>query len=336
MPLLSPTVLLQALHASLPSAQDQKVTRVSSLARPSRAQLPRWRLTQRDIEMVRAVHRYRALTARQIYQLFFQSPHASDAGAVSSRCQHRLRMLFQHGYLKRYQPLGARGEGRRPLVYLLDKTGAQWLRNNRRSGEEEPGWNPKRNHVDWPFLDHLLATNDVRLSVELASRPERVELVRWIDEQQLRSQEMRDYVIVPEGRYKVAVIADGYFHLSDGQYAYHHFLEVDMATETVGLPPLSRNRKTFARKVQAYLAYYRSGQYAQRYATQAMRVLVVTTSSRRMQNLRQVTESVGGGAQFWFTTLSLLNPGSVLFTPIWSVAGAKAKRSLLWREDNPQ
>ena len=40
--------------------------------------------------------------------------------------------------------------------------------------------------------------------------------------------------------------------------------------------------RTWAKKVRAYLEYYQSGQYQERYGTQSLRILIVTTGERRL------------------------------------------------------
>jgi hypothetical protein len=300
------------------------------LARPNRPNLPALRLTPRDINIVRTVYAFRAMTARQIHDLFFDTGPDTTAHTISSRCQYRLKLLFQHGFLFRDAPPAKHTEGRKPLIYFLDRAAKSLLADSLHRPAQEIDWHPRHNNVSWPFLDHLLETNKIRVAFTLACRRQGYTLHTWYDEHRLRSQEMKDYVTVPNRRGRIAVVPDSYIYLTDRQYGYHHFLEVDLATETVGMAAGSANRKTFARKIQAYLAYYRSGQYTRRYGTQAMRVLVVTTGRKRLQNLRTVTARVGGGSQFWFATLDQIDPETVLHGPIWQVAGAEGERSLLW------
>jgi hypothetical protein len=83
------------------------------------------------------------------------------------------------------------------------------------------------------------------------------------------------------------------------------------------------------RKVRAYMAYYRSGQYHARYGTRSLRVLTVTTSQKRLANLKASTEQAGGGPMFWFTTFDRVNTENILSAPIWQVAGDKGNHSLI-------
>ena len=94
-----------------------------------------------------------------------------------------------------------------------------------------------------------------------------------------------------------------YFLLTDGEYDYHHFLEVDMGTES---------RKKFSGKITRYLAYYETGSYQKKYNTNVMRILTVTTSQKRMKNLKELTEKLEGDSQFWFSTFQDVMPGTVV------------------------
>lgn len=320
------------------TAKDNpKRRRTPALVRPAPPQRPFFQLTPRDVEIIEAVYTYRALTARHIADLFF-GENQEPSAPVSSRCQRRLRLLFQHGYLFRDAPPARYSEGKQPLVYFLDKAAVPLLAEQDPNDDQPIDWHPRHNNVRWPFLSHLLATNDVRVALARACAQEKCTVHTWHDERTLRRREMKDYVQLGGGQgrpQRLAVIPDGYCHLTDRRYHYHQFFEIDMGTEMVGQSNEAEARKTFARKIRAYLAYYRSGQYTRRYGTQAMRVLVVTTSATRLANLKTMTEQVGGGQHFWFTTFDQIDAERVLAHPIWQVAGDARRFALLW-QDMPQ
>ena len=119
---------------------------------------------------------------------------------------------------------------------------------------------------------------------------------------------------------RVALIADGYFILRHVGRRAHFFIEVDRSTVS---------NKRWMQKVRAYMAYYRSGQYQARYQTRSLRVLTVTTSQKRLANLKAATEQTGAGPMFWFTTFDLVNTENVLSTPIWQVAGGQGNYALI-------
>jgi hypothetical protein len=213
---------------------------------------------------------------------------------------------------------------------MLDKKALSLLAREYDVLLEDISWKPKDNRLAWRHLEHLLATNDVRIAIELAIRKHGYTLNRWLDERTLKSREMKDSVDIQFGdrQIKTSIVPDGYFHMTAGQYLYHHMVEIDMGTET-GLSD-KYNRRTFGRKIQAYIAYYESGKYEARYKTSVMRVLTVTTGPGRMKNLKQIAERFEPINDFWFITFDDVTPEKVLTEPIWSVAGQNELRPLIW------
>jgi hypothetical protein len=295
-----------------------------------------FRLTQRDLEIVRAVYEYRALTAPQIEALFFPPTKERTSAATSTRCIHRLRQLFDYGFLARTEQPQMLSGGPKPLVYWLDQRGAQLLAQVDDREVEELDWDPKGQDVRWFFLEHLLTTNNVRIAIFLAARNHKFTIKEWIDDKALKSKQMRDIVVLPalqgkavsQGKapQKAAVVPDGYFVLVDGERQSHQFLEIDLRTVTG--ESSSWERRDWGRKVAAYLEYYRSGKYQERYETQSMRVLTVTTGEKRLANLKAITEKAGGKSRFWFTTFAQMTPEQVLTEPIWQVADREGLYSL--------
>lgn len=296
-------------------------------------QLP-FRFTVRDLALVRAVYEYRALTTVQIERLFFapaadRPPSDSSAAPVkiNPRCQHRLKMLYHHGYLYRDEQPTKLSEGRRPLVYFLDAGGAKRL------GEElgtEIDWDPAGNNVSWPFLDHLLLTNDFRIAVTVAARAHHVTLETWIDDKVLKSPHQKDYVIITGtggAKRRIAVVPDGYFVLDTDERTFHDFLELDRGTVTGRYS--KDGKRDWSHKVRGYNEYVASGKYEERYNTTKVRVLTVTTGEKRLEHLKEITETVGGGSRFWFTTFDQVTPHTILTEPIWSVAGSTGRRPLI-------
>lgn len=286
------------------------------------------RLTKRDIEVFITLYQTRYMTTPQIQALFWP-PAKGKPYSTLKPCQRRLRLYTEHRFLRRLELPWFRGEGRKPYVYALDQVGAQIVAH-------ELGLDPKR--IDWQrrgdpeylFLQHVLATNDVRVAITLAARENGWKIEKWVEERTLRSQAMRDYVTIQGprgGKQKVAVIPDGYFILHLGDRRGHHFLEIDRRTVTV--EPTSEEQNSWRRKVRAYLAYYQSGKYSERYQTKSLRILTVTTGERRLSNLKRITEKSGGRSHFWFTTFDLATPENILTAPIWQVAGRQGEYILI-------
>ena len=321
-----PITIYQDLSHDLPNL-NHKRRRV--LARVAAAELPALRLTQRDIALIDACYSYRALTTPQMQQLFFK--HSSTRGQLV-QCQYRLKLLYHHGYLYRDEQPTKLSEGRRSLVYFLDRRGAALLAECLNIDVSDLDWHPKNNAAGAShlFLEHLLKTNDIRIALTLAAEQEEFSLERWLDDKTLKSRQLKEYVKIKDAKgheQRAAVIPDGYFCLSQGQYQYHHFLEADLRT-VIGRSSKS-GRRDWARKIRTYLAYHENGQFQKRYHAPSFRVLTVTTGERRLENLKRITEAAGGKSRFWFTTFDRLSAETMLSQPIWQIAGREGEFSLM-------
>lgn len=178
-------------------------------------------------------------------------------------------------------------------------------------------------------MDHLLATNDVRIALVRAVESRDWAVEDWIDDATLRRHH-KEYVILvdPEGQsHKAAVVPDGYFVLRVREYRSPNFLEVDLGT-VVG-QAAHWGRRDWARKIRVYTQYYDAGLFERRYRSRSMRVLTVTTTPARLATLKHATEEAGGDSRFWFTTFDALTPDAALTDPIWQVASLPEPQALV-------
>jgi len=265
------------------------------------------RLTERDIEIVRAIFDYRVLTTDHLKALFFPSYH---------QAYNRLAALYHHGFLDR-RFLGAYIDmNNSPIVYVLDERGADLIRRNPREGIEKDfmlEWRSESKQVGIQFLEHSLAINTVRVAVAKAcQQSDDFAILRWLSESDLKDN--YDYVTIrtETGRpQRISIIPDGYFVLQTPLGTAHFFLEQDRGTMS--------NRR-FKNKILAYQMYYQSGMYEKRYNTKSLRVLTVASSPNRVNNLVRVTQEADGKQRYWFTTLANATPENILRQPIWQVA----------------
>ena len=270
------------------------------------------RLTERDVQVILAVHDYRALRREQIEKLFFPSRNTANA---------RLQRLYHHGFLERRWLPVEFGRGTSQAIYLLAERGADVVAGQLGSDRGATNWREAHNEVGSLFLEHTLMINDVRIAASLAAQQRGYAIEKWLKEEALKG--MKEYVsLTTEGgaRRKVAVIPDAYFMLSLGDRRAHFFVEVDRGTEA---------NKRWAQKVRAYVAYTESGRYSERYGTRSLRVLAVTMGGKRMANLKSTTQKAGGGTMFWFTTLQQIQAGDLLNEAVWEVAGQRGSHRLI-------
>jgi hypothetical protein len=207
-----------------------------------------------------------------------------------------------------------------PAIYSLGKRGAQVLVERFDFDRSEIKL-PKRAHLGWHTVEHTLKINDVRIAVLLAVRHHGWQLVEWRDEGVFRADP--DYVILTDGKGRTTdkpVLPDGYFCLQTPRGTSRFFLEVDRGTEQLS---------KFTPQIAVYEAYTRSGQYQARFGAKSLRILVITTSPKRLVSLKRAVEAEGGNRKYWFTTFAELTEDTILTAPIWVTLEDKEKRSLI-------
>jgi hypothetical protein len=275
---------------------------------------PRMQLTTRDMTILSLVWDYRYLTRAQIQRLVFPIPAEGNEQSRKNIVTRRLMLLYQHGYLDRLHPPIASVSGSSPIVYCLDRQGARLLAAELELEVRELGWQKRQRDRALLFLQHTLAVNDFRIAVELAARQGGHQILSWLDERSLTAHAAKEGLReIGLGMGKGgSVLPDACFVMQVGDKKARFFLELDRG-HTEG--PRIR------RKVRVYRQYYASGLCQQHFGSRSLRILTVTTSDRRLGNLRKWSESEGGGRLFWFTTRRSVAPASILEKPIWNVAG---------------
>jgi hypothetical protein len=294
---------------------EAKKPRLKRLKRAAQSNLPGFKMTERDTDIIRTVSVYQAVTTEQIRTLLFGGKQRS------TQCDLRLRLLFQHGYLDR-RGQATLYEENKPLIYVLTQKGIQHLAEVDGGDNSDISWHPKLNQMSQHHLQHLLQVNDVRIAIEQACDLNNYEL-KWLDEYTIRRHRLYDRFSVQysNGAIRVTVlIPDGFFALDTPKLWLGCFLEVDRGTESL---------KTISQKLSKYLAYFVTNSYKERYGAQDAYgnevypcVLTVTTSPRRLQNLRSIAQKVGASQLFLFTTFIDVTPERVLSQPIWQTAAS--------------
>lgn len=254
------------------------------------------------------MHEYRYLRRDQIQDLFFTSQNTTN---------RRLQHLFQHGFLQRkLQPVQL-GEGRAQAIYALDERGADLIAIEQGVDRAEIRWRKKDNQANAIFLDHTLRINDFRVAMTLTAEKLAHQIVRWLDERDIKA--LGERVPIPGKRRPYLPVApDAFFEYDLGDRQAGFFLEMDMGTMT---------NKRFKEKVRAYILYKTEGYYEKKFATSSLRVLTVTSSQRRLKNLKRTTEQAQGRNLFWFTTFDALSKDKIL-QPVWQVAGQEGASGL--------
>lgn len=261
-----------------------------------------------DRQIVRLVYDYRLLSQRQLERLL---------GRSKPTVQRLLRRLYDHRYVERvFLPLARFGSS--PALYILDRQGFDLLR---RMGVVDFTGVPNKS-ISLMYIEHTLAINEVRIAVSQAAAARDWQVAGWLTENELKAD--YDRVRVRGRKASVSLLPDSFFSLVVPEKGTtHFFLELDRG---------SMELKRFREKVEAYVAYYKSGKYAERYGAQGFRVLTVVdgVGEGRLKNLVEDTARVPGiGRRFWFSHLADVTDKTALTEPIWSVAGSNEKERLV-------
>lgn len=139
---------------------------------------PSFHMTDRDIEILRALNRYRYLRTGQVHDLLFSE------NTTNQSAQRRLRGLYHHGYINRAKPYVQVGQPEPEITYYLDRKGRNLLRS---LGDEEVYLWRKNGNVKYHFLEHAVAISQFRVHLERAvAVMDDVEIELFIPEFQMR------------------------------------------------------------------------------------------------------------------------------------------------------
>lgn len=276
-----------------------------------KAKIKNFGLTERDIEVVLSMAKYRYLKASQIELLYFPSKRVTN---------RRLLILSEYKYLKRFNVRELLGRRIKEYAYCLDKKGIELCNIKKYKGNIAIKHKPE-NAI---FLTHLLDLNDFRIALELACKKINIEVtkfkadydVQWING--IATRETQESTADPYDAEKIINFApDGTFILENtrGKQAFF-FLEIDEGTEKIK----SEKYRDFTDKLVAYASYYKN-QGFKRHGKHfvGFRVLVVTKNEARITSYRQAGLKIGITKLVWFTTFEKLNKDTIL-KKIWKIA----------------
>lgn len=300
--------------------------------------LARIQPTERDAQVLEALYRYGPLTTEHITELAFSGIKLERTRKNKSR--DRLRKLFDHGYVDRDQLPRKDWESKKPLIYFLGRKGAEYLAARRNVSITDLGWKQSDNKVKPIALNHTIAVTDFMVNLELACREGDIGISHVVNEKDLKRatgqhRTLLSYETSTGGIDKGYLYPDQYFALenSEGKKA-HFFLEIDLNTETLEYSAAGEKtdrykRRDIARKISLYGALRSSGAFNELYGADTFRVLFVTTSKVRAQNMKIVTENAVDTSNFYFTLFDYVKPANLLQKPIWIISNKEEPSSLL-------
>lgn len=271
-------------------------------------------MTARDLEVLRALSRYRLLRTSQVKRLLFP-----DTSLQVPR--RRLKLMYQNGFTERVTPLLLPGKGSAEEVYELAQAGEEMLRS---LGDELVSF--ASDELKRVFVDHTLAISEFRLKLELGLRGHPlVELERFTPDCELRRQ-LRQGVPNPLRNGESVLYPDAVIVLhGKNERASErglYFLEIDMGSE-----PL----KVLHGKAGAYDLFHRRGLHRGFGDFRTFRVLLQVSSSQRGANVRKGLTGTPGEGLVWVTDVEQVTETTILGEPIWTDAKG-SQRALVRRE----
>ncbi len=248
-------------------------------------EIPPLRLTSRDGEILKCLHRHRFLRSDHVISL---------CSGSRQQILRRLQRLYHHGYLERpHCQIDYFHSGSRRIAYGLGHKGAAWLKRELALKFHQLEWKQKSN-VGRLFLDHALLVSDIMVAVELACRNRKD--IRLLAADELQAADMREpfqWNVDIGQRRKIGVIPDRVFGLEcDGKTTWY-CLEADRGTMPITRGHLDQT--SFQRKLLAYAATWSQNLHRTRFGWQRFRVLTVTTSAQRVQGIKQACQDLANG-----------------------------------------
>jgi hypothetical protein len=257
-------------------------------------------LRERDKLILKEINDAQALDISHIRTMFFNS---------KSRAYDRISQLCDEKYI---QPIHVSIVSTNPTasrrVFAIAPKGAAVLMDVFGCLPEEVNY-PNNQVKYWRFLRHLLAINTVRAAIyRMCADRDDAELITWRNEKHFRGTPTIVQVKTKQGLQPKEVQPDGYCVISTSQGKGHFFIEADTGSE---------GREQLRGQIEVYRAFIESGTCERLLGTNALTVLAVTNSKRRIQGIVNAIEQAGVYDWLLFSTFDQIMPTTVLHEPIW-------------------
>lgn len=255
-----------------------------------------FKINKTDLKIIRDLSEYRFLDTKQVIAL---NPRPSER-----TIKRRLQYLFQAGFLDRPKSQFSYLSPSKYIIYTIGREGMKLIDPDKKNNIYIP---KKNGRVKPLFLFHALMISNFRLALTLALKNKKEStLLQW------KQNDLSDFVYVGSERFPVN--PDGFFTVKDKGDLLHYFLEADRSTMTT---------KRFLNKMKAYWQWWLEEKCKDKLSVSKFRVLTITISEKRKENLREITKKANDGKEgsnmFLFAcekNYSIENPESML-DPIW-------------------
>jgi hypothetical protein len=236
------------------------------------------KLSDRDMAILSTLSKLRLLTGGQLRRLFFA---VGDPVTQARKARAAIKRLCELGVITRLaRRIGGMHSGSDGQVITLTGLGHAVLAH----GADAPV--RARSIIDRKpaFQDHLLAVNELDVQLHERSRGGAVELLDFQSEPAC----WRGFPGI--GGQLVTLKPDAFVRLGNGEYEVSAFIEQDQDTESL---------TTIARKLDVYLAYYRSGQEQHEHGVFPL-VWWLVPSTKRLAGIAKVIQRLPDEAHALF------------------------------------
>ena len=271
-------------------------------------------ITERDTDIILSVYRYRYLKTSQIARLHFPSPRTA---------QRRLSILAGHNLVAHFTVPNIDER-----IYMLTTRGANLVAELLNISPEDLLWRAgTKPPKDYYFMKHFAGISDFRITLTQATADSNVSVLGFIPEHygaKHLSGRVTKYIkdvafSITDPKEKISHVPDAVFALEKADRLALYFLEIDRGTETISNPT-----KGIGKMIRFYEGYAHDEKYkgySEDFhcpAFNRFRLLIVTTSTRRVANIRQ---SLGVNPPplyrfFWLTTFDQVSQATI-FSRIW-------------------
>ena len=221
------------------------------------------KLNGRDLDILRALHKYRYLTTHHLRRMYFKD---SISGLAALRaCNRILAKLCRYGlvaHLKRR--IGGVRAGSGAFVWLLAPAGARLLDIAEPRSEASP--RKRRFEPSFAFLEHTLAVAETAVRLDEMEEAGKLKVLAAANEPDC----WRGYS--GAGGEPKTLKPDMFAVTAIGEYTDNWFLEIDLATEALS---------TVLKKCLQYISYYKTGLEQQKYGVFPYVVWIVPDEKRR-------------------------------------------------------
>lgn len=277
------------------------------------------RLQERDKEIIKLVYKHRFLSSVHLAALL----PGSSQGLL-----RRLNLLFHAGYLNRPpEQIRPYRQGSDPMVYGLGNKGADLLAAEYGLPRSKVDWTSKNREVKKVYLEHTLMVANFMVCLEVACRQKGD--IEIIGSEEIIARMPQKPKAVNPFSWKVKIKQGGQGDKKDvafnmvpdkvfglhfkkdppGQNRAYFFLEADRSTMPVKRDSLFKS--SYYKKLVGYWASWKNNLYQEHFGFKSARVLTLTKSEERINNMIAVNKEVDdkrqGSKMFLFARADSFN-----------------------------